>query len=167
MYQVAFSPESKYLVTNAEDSTVRVWEVTSGQEVRRMAHEGGVRAFTLSPDGKLLATAGEDHMARLWEVASGREIRRMADEEAVFAVGFSPDSKWLATANRNGTVRVWEIASGRQVAHAPRKTLSGPRSLAQMGSIWSQAREGGTIRFGCGKWLVAGKSRAWSTMELN
>ncbi len=57
---VAFSPDSKYLVSNCDDMSACVWEIESGQEKARMAHGGTVMSAVFSHNGKLLATGSRD-----------------------------------------------------------------------------------------------------------
>jgi hypothetical protein len=69
---VVFSPDGKLLASGGDDKTVRLWEVESGREVRRLeGHQHSVTSVVFSPDGKLLASGGGDKTVRLWEVHSG------------------------------------------------------------------------------------------------
>jgi WD40 repeat protein len=63
---------------------VRMWEVGSGREVRRMEHGAWVSGVSFSPDGRFLASGGEDGVVRMWEVGSGREVRRMEHGDLVY-----------------------------------------------------------------------------------
>jgi WD40 repeat protein len=76
---------------------VRVWEVGSGREVRRMEHGDLVNGVSFSPDGRFLASGGEDGVVRVWDVGSGREVRRMEHGADVRSVSFSPDGRFLAS----------------------------------------------------------------------
>src|SRR5262249_26957359 len=64
---VAFSPDSKYVVSGSEDNTVRVWETATGKEVARMTHNDIVLSVAFSPDGKYVVSGSEDNTVRVWE----------------------------------------------------------------------------------------------------
>lgn len=50
---------------------VRVWDVQSGEQVKRVAgHSGAVLSLQYSPDGKFFASASADKTVRIWNAAT-------------------------------------------------------------------------------------------------
>lgn len=106
----SFSPNGKKIVTAGDDGTARLWDVDSGQELRRFAVPGvAMWAAEFSPDGSLILTEGNDQEARLWDVATGQEVRRFTGHtDGVRGVAFSPDGKYILTASLDKTARLWQ-----------------------------------------------------------
>jgi RNA polymerase sigma factor (sigma-70 family) len=122
---IAFSPNSQLLASASNDQTVRLWETTTGKEIRRIHCERNgsgyaVAAVAISPDGKTLAWWGEDKILRLSEVSTGKEIRQFQgrhQEEHIAGLLFSPDGQLLIDAGTPGVnkIRVWDPATGKFV----------------------------------------------------
>ncbi len=113
---VAFSPDSKFVLTGSADITARLWEVETGNEVRQFRHSNLVHSVAFSPDGRHVLTGSNDKIARLWEVDTGKEVRRFAGHsDGVISVAFSPDGRYVLTGSFDKTARLWDAATGKEV----------------------------------------------------
>jgi WD40 repeat protein len=74
---VAFSPDGRLLAAAGTDGVVRLSNLATGTELRRVGGPGDrLTGVAFSPDGRLLAASGTDADIRLWVVADllGAEI---------------------------------------------------------------------------------------------
>ncbi|KAJ5675461.1 hypothetical protein N7462_008358 [Penicillium macrosclerotiorum] len=109
---VAFSSDSKFLVSISDDHTVKVWDTSSGQCRRTLEWNNSSAVF--SHDSKLLASASGDWTVKVWDVSSGQCLQTLkGHNERVNSVVFSHDAKLLASASDDCTVRVWDASSGQ------------------------------------------------------
>ena len=59
---MAVTPDGQRAVSASDDKTLKVWEVSSGRELRTLnGHSGWVNAVAVTPDGQRAVTASEDH----------------------------------------------------------------------------------------------------------
>jgi len=116
---VVFSPDGKLVLSGSNDNTLKLWDVSSGRELRTFkGHSDNVNAVVFSPDGKLVLSGSHDGTLKLWEVHSGREIRSFKEDSYsgyVEAVAFSPDGRLALSGGRDGTIKLWEVHSGRKI----------------------------------------------------
>jgi WD40 repeat protein len=74
---VAVTPDGKYVVSGSGDKTVRLWELATGQEVRRFTgHEMGVMSVAVTPDGKYVVSGSGDKTVRVWYIGDLRKQAR-------------------------------------------------------------------------------------------
>jgi RNA polymerase sigma factor (sigma-70 family) len=137
VWSVAFSADSKTLVSGGDDKTIRFWNVATGKQRRRFDLPEKVSHLALSPDAKQLVSihqiklSGEGWAqwvpgprASLWDVASGKETHQLVMPAkdiwpgvpgGFFQVKFAPDGKTVLTGGHDGVLRIWETATGREV----------------------------------------------------
>ena len=108
---VSWSPDSKILATASSDSTLKLWNVATGQELKTLiGHQGAVFSVSFSPNGKTLASGSIDSTLKLWDVATGKELKTLLGHQSlVTSVSWSPDGKTLATGSNDNTVKLWNL----------------------------------------------------------
>ncbi|HEX4713314.1 MAG TPA: WD40 repeat domain-containing serine/threonine-protein kinase, partial [Ktedonobacteraceae bacterium] len=111
---LAWSPDSKLLVSSGNDNVVEVWDAADGKHVRSyINHTGSVRVVLWSPDGKYVASAGEDKTVHIWEANSGKTVQiYRGHSHRVTGLGWSPDSCRIASSSIDKRVQVWDIQTG-------------------------------------------------------
>jgi len=58
---VAFNPNGTRFVSGGDDSTVQVWDVSTGELLKSfIGHHGRVNAVAFSPDGSRIVSGGEN-----------------------------------------------------------------------------------------------------------
>jgi len=143
-----FSPDNRYLVSASRDTTIRLWDLTTGQEIRRFSgHKGDVEAVTFSPDGLTILSGAADFTAILWDAASGEQIRQFTGHRAPLrSVTFSPDGTLIATADNDGILILWNPATGEVIR----------RFDAGSTDIWSAkfSPDGGAILSNAGSGMI-------------
>jgi WD40 repeat protein/serine/threonine protein kinase/tetratricopeptide (TPR) repeat protein len=117
IWEVAFSPDGKRLVSASADATARVWHVQTGQElVCFRGHSQVVNFAQFSPDGKRIASTGADKTVKIWDAATGaKPLTLLGHTGGCTGVGFSRDGRRIASGSDDGTVKIWDAVSGEEL----------------------------------------------------
>jgi len=110
---VAFSPDGQPQASGSCDSTVKLWDLSTGASHSTLeGHSGFVNAVAFSPDGLLLASALSNNSVKLWDPSSVVSRYNLGpDCYGIKAVAFSPDGQLLASTLGN-IVTLWETSTG-------------------------------------------------------
>ena len=110
----SLSPRGDALLTGSNDGTARLWDTSSGREVRSLPATGLASPIAISSDGKRALIGHGDHSTfSLWDMASGRLLRRIDSPTDVQSLAFSADGKRALTGGTDGSVRLWDLEGGK------------------------------------------------------
>lgn len=138
---VAFDRKGETLASGSLDSTVKIWDVRSGNLLRTFQGHGAMRAVAFDPQGETLASGSFDKTVELWEARSGKLLRALEGHEtSILSLAFDPQGRILAAGSFGNSVKLWEARSGKLL-----RTLEGHES-----GVWSVAfdRQGETLASG-------------------
>jgi WD40 repeat protein len=137
---LAFSPDSRKVVTGSDDLTARIWDAATGKPLAVLAcgpagaplqDLKGVHFTRFSPDGRHLLTVTqveEKGEVQVWDAGSGKRLAVLpgARDHPIFSAVFSPDGRSVLTRPYlppRGTGRftfddavacLWETATGKK-----------------------------------------------------
>lgn len=126
---VAYAPDGLTAVSASSDRTLIVWDVQTGEIVRRFGGDGSghtdwVWSAAYSPDGAYVLSGSSDRTLILWDVATGAVVRRFGTafnaageghQDVVSAVAFSPDGARVLSGSWDTTLILWDVATGEAI----------------------------------------------------
>jgi WD40 repeat protein/serine/threonine protein kinase len=121
---LAFSPDSKRLISTCDVGKSRLWDATTGKLIAIIGESRPALRYsiaTFSPDGKrVVAAAGKE--VRIYETSTGRQLSSLGPHDwLVGGVYFSPDGKRICTSRNEraagpDTAYLWNAETGNLVA---------------------------------------------------
>src|SRR5262249_10858631 len=122
-----FSPDGRRLASAGLDQTIKLWDITTGQEVLTLrGHLDSVFCLAFSADGHQLASGSADNTVRVWDATplepqpTPEYLTLRGHTGAVTDVAFHPtDGRSLVSAGTDGTARLWDFWSGKELGILP------------------------------------------------
>jgi len=135
---VEWHPNCNYVLTGADDRTVRMWDVQSGRCMRLLnAGSSGIHALSVCPSGQYCAGSDALGTIHLWDLGSGKKINEFRKlpvttkstkrdhggnpilqmntsknvAQMVHTLSFSACGTALASGGDDCTVHVWNVKS--------------------------------------------------------
>jgi WD40 repeat protein/tetratricopeptide (TPR) repeat protein len=109
---VAISPDSRLGLSGDQDSTMRLWELSTGRCLKILKNGIIGNSVVFSPVGRWILNGSGDKL-KLWDLATGKCVRTFEGHtDDVHSVAISRDGRWGLSGSRDKTLRLWELATG-------------------------------------------------------
>lgn len=113
----SFSPDSRSIVgvTVAPDQSVSIWDVETGQLLRRLfGHTASINTALFLPNNIQVLSGSDDLRVILWDVENGALIQRYeANTTGVRTVAYTPDGLQFLSAGRGRDLSLFDLATGQ------------------------------------------------------
>jgi WD40 repeat protein len=149
---VAFSPDSRRVVSACSDRLVRVWNTAGGETLGRLrGHDINVTCIAFSADGLHLVTGSEDGRLHVWDVQLGVVRTQFhGHHRRITIVAISPDGRKIVSASDDSFVKLWDLGVGwrlvspslswvdlaRRFVRSIRRLVGGPKVLRLSGHLF-------------------------------
>jgi len=123
-----FNWESYTVVMGNDYNTIneiKIWQLSTGQELRTLQGDGSITSLAISPDGQILASSGtvvhfmgggNDNTITIWDLSTGEELRTLTVDLnwSVNSVAISPDGQTLVSGG-DDTITIWDLSTGQEL----------------------------------------------------
>ncbi|MDE0638660.1 MAG: hypothetical protein OXI43_22700 [Candidatus Poribacteria bacterium] len=126
---LAFTSDSKTIVSGDEYESIRMWDPETGLLKSTLKWRRGTSTYSMvfSPKGKFLASGHRDGI-RLWHYTTGEGQQRnysigkyqniidlKKHKDYIYRFAFSPDETMMLSGSKDGTITAWDTATGNEV----------------------------------------------------
>ena len=96
---LSFSPKGEFLASASQDKTVKLWNLSTEEEIKSLPHDNPINAMAISHDGYKIAIGDNHGDIKIWNLENQKEeiLRTKTNLSSVKSIVFSPDSKTLVT----------------------------------------------------------------------
>ena len=113
---LAFSADSRWLVSGSHDKTAIIWNIKQQQQhLALRGHTYYIYAVAFTPDNQRVVTGSFDHSLKLWQRDKGELIATLnGHNDKVIAVAITPDNR-IVSGSLDHSIRLWDGDNGKSL----------------------------------------------------
>lgn len=113
VWAVTFSPDGQTLATGSEDTLVKLWDIQSGTETKRLEGDSSpIYSVDFNSDGTEISSGSAFWQILEWNLTTGQPYQPLQHLATIWSVDVSPDNQKIASASADKTVKIWDRKTG-------------------------------------------------------
>lgn len=111
IWDIALSPDDKYLASGHEHNTIQIWDLQTLQQIQILSEHGGmVTCIDFHPQLPLLVSSSVDGTFKLWDYQTGKCLKTVTEHtNVVWEVKFQPQGTGVASVSNDGLAKLWNL----------------------------------------------------------
>jgi WD40 repeat protein/tRNA A-37 threonylcarbamoyl transferase component Bud32 len=145
VFALAFSAAEDLLAAGSRAGRVKIWDLTSGQEILDFAaHQGTIWDLDFSADDRQLVSVGEDGLVKIWKLPGGTlQAELTGHTGAIHSVAVGRDGS-IVTGGADHVARQWRLPGNQPVAsfRGNQSRVSSVCLSPDQQSVWTAGQDG-------------------------
>ncbi|KAH7877063.1 WD40-repeat-containing domain protein [Lentinula edodes] len=116
-----FAPDGTKLVLGCSDSTVRIWDASTGVQIgdSLQGHTRTVNSVAFSSDGTRIVSGSDDETVRVWDARTGAQICEPFKDHGRYinAVAISPNGTKIVSGSDDNAIQICDAQSGTRIGN--------------------------------------------------
>nr|WP_310834211.1 serine/threonine-protein kinase [Aetokthonos hydrillicola] len=114
---VAISPDGKTLASGSWDTTLRLWDLSTGKLSDTLkGNIGQLNNVAISSDGNTVASGSSQNIIKLWNLVTKQELGIIQGHNRdVTSIAFSKKGEILASGSADGSIKVWNLSTRQEI----------------------------------------------------
>jgi WD40 repeat protein len=110
---IGFNFNGKLLLTGSYDGTVRIWDVSTREQIQLLEGPDDIEWAAWHTKGNAVVAGSKDGTVWLWLTHNGQCIQVFSGHDGLVTNGcFVSDGKFICTGGEDGSVRFWNPKTG-------------------------------------------------------
>lgn len=113
-----FLPNRKKVISASWDSTLKIWDLASGQEIGILkGHNSQVLGVSVFPDGSKAVSVASDRTLKIWDLDTGGAIAGFSADSTLLTCTVAPDNTTIMAGDISGCVhflRLEDMDGGKE-----------------------------------------------------
>ncbi|CAG0880441.1 unnamed protein product [Darwinula stevensoni] len=144
--QALFLPDQRMVISAGDDCTVRLWDLSSGREVRQLEFPNPPSSMEVSQDGQILTLTYGNHAA-FWDLTKFEKVREIRIPTRVHSASLHPARTVFVCGGEDFKMYKYNFSDGSEVESF--KGHFGPIHCVRFspdGELYASGSEDGTLR---------------------